>query len=75
MRRRAVQAHGRPALRSLLGAERRRHRGPRHLGLGAEGPSEDTATKLREHFGDDEYERHFPTRGPEDVSVAAGGSV
>ena len=37
--------------------------------------SEDTAAWLREHFGDDEYERHFDAGGPDDVSVDAGGTV
>ena len=35
---------------------------------------DDTATKLREHFGD-EYDEHFATNRPEDLEVAADGSV
>ncbi|HEU0024935.1 MAG TPA: alkaline phosphatase PhoX [Thermoleophilaceae bacterium] len=36
---------------------------------------DDTATKLREAFGEDIYDEHFATNRPEDVEVAADGSV
>jgi secreted PhoX family phosphatase len=36
---------------------------------------DDTATKLREDYGDDEYDQHFATNRPEDVEVAEDGSV
>ncbi|MBN1528086.1 MAG: DUF839 domain-containing protein [Thermoleophilaceae bacterium] len=35
----------------------------------------DTAAKLREQFGDDEYDTHFATNRPEDLEVAEDGSV
>jgi uncharacterized protein len=36
---------------------------------------DDTATKLREALGDDEFNAHFATNRPEDVEVAEDGSV
>jgi secreted PhoX family phosphatase len=36
---------------------------------------DDTATRLREAFGDEVYDAHFATNRPEDVEVAADGSV
>jgi uncharacterized protein len=36
---------------------------------------EDTATKLREAYGDDEFDAHFATNRPEDVEVADDGTV
>ena len=38
-------------------------------------PSEDTADWLREHFGDDEYDRHFDAGGAHDVRVEADGTL
>ncbi len=35
----------------------------------------DTATKLREAYGTEEYDTHFATNRPEDLEVAADGSV
>jgi uncharacterized protein len=36
---------------------------------------DDTATKLRAHFGTTEFDQHFATNRPEDVEVAEDGSV
>jgi secreted PhoX family phosphatase len=36
---------------------------------------DDTATKLREMFGEDEYDLHYATNRPEDLEVAEDGSV
>jgi secreted PhoX family phosphatase len=36
---------------------------------------DDTATKLRAHFGTTEYDTHFATNRPEDLEVAEDGSV
>ena len=36
---------------------------------------DDTATKLRAHFGEAEYDQHFATNRPEDLEVAEDGSV
>ncbi|HYP47023.1 MAG TPA: alkaline phosphatase PhoX [Thermoleophilaceae bacterium] len=36
---------------------------------------EDTAAKLRAAYGDEEYDTHFATNRPEDIEVAADGSV
>ena len=73
---RALGAGGQAALH-----HRRRHRAahapPRAAASGCrcrESELDDTATKLREPFGA-EYDAHFATNRPEDLEVAADGSV